>query len=288
MSATTPTRAGRDLSLRLPSRIVMWTVLIVITLLFMFPFVYLISTSVKTPLDSIAIPPSLLPTKGLAIDNYVSALSREGVIPALINSLQIAVLSALITLVFSVPAAYVAGFLSPRIGRGFLLFALVVRVIPPVVIAIPYASFVANLHMTDTPLAIAAGQATISIPLTVWLLAGFFEAVPRELHDAALVDGCNRLQAMIRVILPLVGGGIAVGALFAFLGSWNDYLFALLLSATRSQTMPIAIANFQTQYGLDWGPMTALSVVYTLPVVVLTLFLQRRIVAGMTLGSVRE
>jgi multiple sugar transport system permease protein len=279
---------GRDLSVRTPTRVVMWVLLGVITLLFMFPFVYLISTSVKTPLDSIAIPPTLLPTKGLAIDNYVSALGRAGVAPALINSFQIAVISAFITLVFSVPAAYLAGFFAPRIGRGFLLFALIVRVIPPVVVAIPYASFINDIGLSDTPLSVAMGQAAVSIPLTVWLLAGFFEAVPRELHDAALVDGCNRLQAMVRIVIPLVTGGIAVGALFAFLGSWNDYLFALLLTATRSQTMPIAIANFQTQYGLDWGPMTALSVVYTLPVVVLTLFLQRRIVAGMTLGSVRE
>jgi multiple sugar transport system permease protein len=118
-------------------------------------------------------------------------------------------------------------------------------------------------------------------------MSSFFQAVPVDIEEAALVDGCRRTSALIRVILPIVSGGIAVTAIFAFLASWNDYLFALLLTALRSQTTPIAIANFQTQYGLELGPMTALACLYSLPVIIVTLLLQRRIVAGLSLGAVK-
>ena len=130
-------------------------------------------------------------------------------------------------------------------------------------------------------------QTTISLPLSIWLMASFFEAVPPELEEAALVDGCGRLRALRQVILPVVTGGVAVTALFAFLASWNEFLFALLLTATRAGTVPIAIANFQTEYGLQWGSMTALSTLYSIPVVLLALFLQRHIVSGLTLGAVK-
>ena len=103
----------------------------------------------------------------------------------------------------------------------------------------------------------------------------------------AHVDGCGRLQAMWHIVLPVVKGGLAVTAIFAFLASWNEFLFALLLTAVNAQTTPIVIANFQTQFGLDWGAMTALASLYSLPVVLLTLVLQRHIVAGLTLGAVK-
>jgi multiple sugar transport system permease protein len=167
------------------------------------------------------------------------------------------------------------------------MFALVVRMIPPVAIGVPLVSIMAFLHLTDTSFGLALAQTTISLPLSIWLMASFFEAVPPDLEEAARVDGCGRLTALRRVVLPVVAGGVAVTAIFAFLASWNEFLFALLLTATRAGTTPIAIANFQTQYGLQWGSMTALATLYSIPVVVLALLLQRRIVAGLTLGAVK-
>jgi multiple sugar transport system permease protein len=144
-----------------------------------------------------------------------------------------------------------------------------------------------TLHLNDTPTGLALAHTTISLPLSIWLMASFFEAVPHELEEAAKVDGCSRLSALRRVVLPVVSGGIAVTAMFAFLASWNEFLFALLLTAVRAQTTPIVIANFQTQFGLQWGSMTALAALYSIPVVLLTIVLQRRIVAGLTLGAVK-
>jgi multiple sugar transport system permease protein len=186
-----------------------------------------------------------------------------------------------------VPAAYGITRFASRAGRVFMSATLVTRMVPPVAIGIPLVAMTSALGLRDTPTGLGLAHATISLPLSIWLLCSFFESVPAELEEAARVDGCGRLRALWSVILPVVSGGVAVTAIFAFLASWNEFLFALLLTATRGQTTPIVIANFQTQFGLQWGPMTALACLYSVPVVVLTLFLQRRIVAGLTLGAVK-
>ena len=268
------------------SRIILWALLAFALVLYGFPFLYLLLTSFKTPLDAIAVPPSVWP-KVWTLDNYVAALSREGVPAALINSVVTAVISTTLSLVLAVPAAYaITRFRTPS-GRVFIVAALVTRMVPTIAVGAPLVEIMRNLGITDTSFGLALAHTTISLPLSIWLMASFFEAVPDELSEAAEVDGCNRLQAMWRVILPVVSGGLAVTAIFAFLASWNEFLFALLLTSVRAQTTPVVIANFQSQFGLDWGGMTALAALYSIPVILLTLFLQRHIVAGLTLGAVK-
>ena len=268
------------------ARVLLWGLLAVVLLLYGFPFVYLILTSFKPPLDAISVPPVFWP-RAWSLVNYRSALAAPGVAAALINSLVTAVISSALALVLAVPAAYGVTRYGTGAGRVFLLVALVTRMMPPVAIGVPLISFMQALHLTDTSFGLALAQMTISLPLAVWLMAGFFEAVPAELDEAAQVDGCSRLEALRRVVLPVAAGGIAVTALFAFLASWNEFLFALLLTATRAGTTPIAIANFQTQFGLQWGSMTALATLYSVPVILLAIVLQRHIVSGLTLGAVK-
>jgi multiple sugar transport system permease protein len=267
-------------------RSLLWVLLLVVVALYAFPFLYLLLTSFKTPSDALAVPPTILP-KTWSLQNFTSALDTPGVVPAFINSVTTAVLSTVISLVLAVPAAYAVSRFGTVSGRVFIVVALVTRMVPPVAIGVPLIGMMKSLHLTDTPLGTAIAHTTISLPLSIWLLVSFFEAVPAELEDAAKVDGCSRLGALIRVVLPVVSGGVAVTAIFAFLASWNEFLFALLLTAVKAQTVPILIANFQTQYGLQWGPMTAMATLYSIPVILLTLVLQRRIVAGLTLGAVK-
>lgn len=268
------------------SRILLWGLLLAALVLYGFPFVYLLLTSFKTPLDAIAVPPTVWPSQW-TLENYVSALSREGVPAALINSVVTAVISTVLSLVLAVPAAYaITRFRTPS-GRVFIIAALVTRMVPTIAVGAPLVEVMRNIGLTDTSFGLALAHTTISLPLSIWLMASFFEAVPDELDEAAKVDGCSRLQALWRVVLPVVTGGLAVTAIFAFLASWNEFLFALLLTSVRAQTTPVVIANFQTQFGLDWGGMTALAAVYSVPVIVLTLFLQRQIVTGLTLGAVK-
>lgn len=271
---------------RRPTRVILWGALAAVLVLYGFPFVYLLLTSFKTPLDAIAVPPQVLPSQW-TLDNYVAALSKEGVVPALINSVATAVLSTAFSLALGVPAAYAITRYRTPSGRLFVVAALVTRMVPTIAIGAPLVETMRRLGISDTTIGLAIAHTTISLPLSIWLMSSFFEAVPVELEEAAKVDGSDRLQALRHVVLPVVSGGLAVTAIFAFLASWNEFLFALLLTSVRAQTTPIVIANFQTQFGLDWGGMTALSAVYSVPVILLTLALQRHIVAGLTLGAVK-
>lgn len=271
---------------RLSTKVVLWVLLAVILVLYGFPFLYLLLTSFKTPSDAIAVPPDVLP-KVWTLENYVSALSRQGVVPALINSTVTAVLSTAMSLVLAVPAAYAITRYRTPSGRVFVVAALITRMVPTIAIGAPLVETMRVLGIADTSIGLAIAHTTISLPLSIWLMSSFFESVPDELEEAAKVDGASRLGALWRVVLPVVSGGLAVTAIFAFLASWNEFLFALLLTSIRAQTTPIVIANFQTQFGLDWGAMTALAAVYSIPVILLTLVLQRHIVAGLTLGAVK-
>ena len=268
------------------TRALLWALLTTVVVLYGFPFIYLLLTSFKTPLATNAVPPTILPPVW-TFENYGAALERSGVTASFINSVSTATISTLLSLALAVPAAYGITRFRTRAGRVFIMAALVTRMVPPVAVGVPLMSTIAFLGLTDTPTGLAIAHTTISLPLSIWLMASFFESVPSELDEAAKVDGCSRLAALWRVILPVVSGGMAVTAIFAFLASWNEFLFALLLTAVKAQTTPIVIANFQTQFGLDWGPMTALATLYSVPVILLTLVLQRHIVAGLTLGAVK-
>ena len=271
---------------RRSTRTVLWLLLAVVLVMYGFPFTYLVLTSFKTPGAAIAVPPSVLP-EVWTLENYVTALTKDGVVPALVNSGVTAALSTLFSLVLGVPAAYaITRFRTPS-GRVFVVAALVTRMVPTIAVGAPLVETMRTLHISDTSFALAIAHTTISLPLSIWLLASFFEAVPEELEEAAKVDGASRLRALWLIVLPVVAGGLAVTAIFAFLASWNEFLFSLLLTSVRAQTTPIVIANFQTQFGLDWGAMTALAAVYSVPVILLTLALQRHIVAGLALGAVK-
>lgn len=271
---------------RTSSRVLLWITLAVVLVLYGFPFIYLLLTSFKTPLDAIAVPASVLPSQW-TLENYVTALAKDGVAPAIINSVVTAVLSTVFSLVLAVPAAYAITRYRTPSGRVFVLAALVTRMVPTIAVGVPLVETMRTLGLSDTSLGLAIAHTTISLPLSIWLMSSFFESVPDELEEAAKVDGASRLGALWRVVLPVVSGGLAVTAIFAFLASWNEFLFSLLLTSVRAQTTPIVIANFQTQFGLDWGGMTALAAVYSIPVILLTLALQRHIVAGLTLGAVK-
>jgi multiple sugar transport system permease protein len=274
-----------DLARRI-RRAVLWGAATLVVLAYAFPFVYLLLTSVKPASDAVAVPPTVLPHH-ITLANYITAINREGVRASFINSVTTATLATVISLVLAIPAAWGITRYRTRAGRVALAGALLVRMTPAVAIGVPLVGILGALHLTDTPTGLALAQTTVALPLSIWLLASFFESVPLEIEEAALVDGCSRPRALVSIILPVVAGGTAVTAIFAFLSSWNEFLFALLLTAVKAQTTPLAIANLQTQFGLDWGPMTALAALYSLPAVVLTLLLQRRIVAGLSLGAVK-
>lgn len=258
--------------------------LLVIT--YAMPYVYLLLTSLKPPGDVLQIPPSFLPAR-ISLDNYQSLFANPSIPLAFANSLVVAVVSTILALVLAVPAAYGASFLRAHLSNWFLIFALVTRMVPAVSLGIPLFMMLKAVGLLDTQVGLILAHTTQSLPLAIWLMAAFFESVPQELEEAARIDGASRFGAFARVILPVVTGGIAVAALFCFIASWNEFLFALLLTAEEAKTAPLVIAQFKTAYGLDWGPMTALAALYSLPIIAVTLVLQKHIIGGLTLGAVK-
>ncbi|GGJ43555.1 carbohydrate ABC transporter permease [Deinococcus roseus] len=254
---------------------------------YVFPYFYLLSTSLKPAVDAITVPPTLLP-EAFSLQNYLTVLANPGTLKSFSNSLIIALCSTLLSLVLSVPAAYGITRYSTVPGRLFLVLALCARMIPYISIGVPLFNFMKNLHLIDTHLAVILAHTTINLPLSIWLMCSFFEGFPTAIEEAARVDGCSRFGALIRVIVPVASGGIAVTAIFAFLTSWNEFLFSLLLTTVNAKTAPIAIAEFNTQYSVDWGAMAAMSILFSLPVMLFSFFMQKRIVSGLTMGAVKQ
>jgi multiple sugar transport system permease protein len=250
------------------------------------PYVFLLITSFKPAADVLQIPPTFLPER-ISLENYRSIFGNPSVPSAFFNSIVVAACSTVLALLLAVPAAYGASFFRTPFATWFLLFALITRMVPSVSLGVPLFILMKNLGLLDTQVGLILAHTTLSVPLAVWLMAAFFESVPRELEEAARMDGCTRFQAFRFAILPVVSGGIAITALFSFIASWNEFLYALLLTAERSVTAPIVIAQFKSAYGLDWGPMTALAALYSLPVILVTLVLQKQIIGGLTFGAVK-
>lgn len=259
---------------------------LLLVLTYALPYIYLVSTSLKPAADVQQIPPSFFPDR-LTLENFATVLGTAGLPQAFLNSCIVAVLTTLLSLIIAVPAAYVSTLYRRRITTLFLLFALVTRMVPAVSLGVPLFQILKSLGLLDTTLGLVLAHTSGAVPLALLLMAAFFEGVPKDLEEAARMDGCTRFQAFRHIILPVMRSGMAITALFSFIASWNEFLFALLLTSQNSKTAPIMIAEFNSVYGLAWGPMTAAAVLYSLPVILVTLMLQKQIIGGLTFGAVK-
>ncbi|NMC55377.1 MAG: carbohydrate ABC transporter permease [Chloroflexi bacterium] len=253
---------------------------------YVFPYIYMVLTSFKTPNGVLSVPPTFFPEQ-FTLENYLQIQEYSYIPNTFLNSLIIAVLSSALTLVLAIPAAYAITRYNTRYGRAFLITTLIARMVPYISVAVPLFFVFRSIKLVGTYPAVIVGHMTISLPFAIWLLSSFFEGIPVELEEAARIDGCSRIQALLLVIIPITLGGIAVAAIFSFLASWNDFLFSLLLTSTSTKTAPLAIAEFNSQYGTMWGIMTSLATLFSLPVILVSLFLQKKVVAGATMGAVK-
>lgn len=259
---------------------------LVLVLSYALPYVYLLMTSLKPAADVQQIPPRFLPAS-ISFENFREVLINSTLPRAFANSLIVAVLTTVLSLALALPAAYVATQYRRKLTVVFLLFALVTRMVPAVSLGVPLFQLLKSLGLLDTVPGLVLAHTSTAVPLALLLLAAFFEGIPRDLEEAARMDGCTRFQAFRKIILPVMKSGIAITALFSFIASWNEFLYALLLTSETSKTAPIVIAEYNSVFGLAWGPMTAAAVVYSLPVIVITLALQKQIIGGLTFGAVK-
>ncbi|NGM83469.1 carbohydrate ABC transporter permease [Paenibacillus sp. 7124] len=253
----------------------------------LFPYLYLLFSSFKTPSEVISSNPAFFPSR-YTLDNYLAMFRQLSIATYFGNSFITAAFGTLLSVFLGAMASYGLTRFSSKIGNLFLVFTLGVRMIPLISVAIPLYRIIGEIGLMDTKLALILIYTSINIPFVIWMMLGFFDSLPKELDESARVDGCGMLGAFIRIILPISLPGLATTGIFSFMLSWNDFLFGLLFTSTSAKTVPVGISEFLTAYNLDLGPMTAAATLFSLPVMLLSFFMQNYIVREMTMGAVKE
>lgn len=249
---------------------------------FLLVFAWMALASFQTSLQITSWPPTLIFTPTL--ENYAKVLSRLPFGQYTLNSIVVSASATSIGLVLGVPAAYgIARWRRHRIATVLLG----TRMVPWISFLLPWYLIFGWLGIIGSHLSLIITHLIITVPMSTWLLIGFFEDLPRDLEDAALIDGCSHYQAFARVLAPLVAPGIAAAAILSLIYSWNNYIFALILAGPSARTLPIAVTAFISHEGVDWGATLAAATLITLPVLLLALALQRYFVRGLVLGGLK-
>ena len=253
-----------------------------------FPLYWLVSTSLKYGVDALATPPILIPTR-LTLENYRSAFGEQDMGRYLANSLIVSVASTVGSVLFGTLAAYALSktYLAYGVRQGMLAWVLLTRMFPPVTLLIPYYVIVRRVGLSDTHLGLILTYMAYGMPFAIWLMVGFFQELPADIERAAVVDGCGLWQRFRLVVLPLTLPGLAVAAIFAFIGSWNEFIFASMLTSNVAKTLPVVISGYIGDKFLRWGEMSALGSAMVVPVLIVSLFTQRYLVRGLTFGAVK-
>lgn len=251
----------------------------------MFPIAWMLMISLKSQREALSLPPALWFRP--VLDAYVAVWARAGFAPALLNSLIVSVLTLLFCLVIGLLAGYALSRFRFK-GADLILFtALATRIFPPVALVIPYYLNMQWLGLQDSRTALVMAYVAMNTPLAIWMLKGYFDAIPPDLENCAMVDGATRWQAVTRVTLPLIAPGIAATSVFVFVGAWNEFLFAITLTSKSARTLPTIIAEFVGDTGIEWPQIMAASTIALAPVLIATFALQRHIAAGMTAGAIK-
>ncbi|HOV63608.1 MAG TPA: carbohydrate ABC transporter permease [Spirochaetia bacterium] len=271
-------------------RIILIIVLLGICLL---PIYWMVITSFKMQEEIFSVPPTFFPKK-FTVKNYLSII--VGDISASIkfltyfkNSIIVAISTVAVTLLLATPAAYAFSRIPFKGKKNLIYFVLVSQMLPIVIILIPiYRSFL-KLSLVSTYPGLVLSYMVFTLPFSIWILKGYFDGIPRELDNAAKVDGCTRMQTMIKVILPNVTPGLTAASIVVFIQSWDEFMISLtLMDKDSMRTLPVGIIqSFVGQFTIKWGEMMAASVITTIPVVILFMFLSTYLIGGLTAGAVK-
>ena len=273
-----PARRGRTIAL--------YAVAGAVLAVWAFPVVWGLLTSFKTERDVLAYPPVWIFTPTLA--NYRDVLfGAASIVPNLVSSLVVASLATVLTLVFGIPAAYAMARLRFPAKKTTGFYVLATQMLPPVGLIIPYYLALQKVGGLDTYGGLVVIDLTFSLPFAIWLLVSYFEDVPVEMEEAALLDRAGRVRALWHIVLPQVRGGIAVTTIFVFLNAWNEFMFAVVLGGNRVRPVTVAMFNFISVEQTQWARLAAGAMLAMAPVILLGLFAQRHIVKGLTVGAVK-
>lgn len=261
-----------------------WALLLLGLAFFLFPIYWTIVGTFKDKGQFFTYPPVMWPTEW-GLENVRGALAMGGA-KGISDSLIVALAATVVSMAVGSLAAYALA--RYRVGGPHLAFwILSIRMFPPIASALPLFLFMRSLRILDTHLALILTYTMMNLPFVVWMMRGFFQDLPRELEEAALTDGCSRFGVFTRVAFPLAAPGLVATALFCFIFSWNEFLFALILTRSRVQTLPVVIPGLVGGHEILWGEISAISTIAIVPVIVLAFALQRYLVRGLTLGALK-
>jgi multiple sugar transport system permease protein len=253
-----------------------------------FPLLWMLSTAFKGPRELVELHPSLIPTHP-TLHNFVTAFTSQGLARSAWNSLQVAVAASVLTVLVSLPAAYALARFRTRLGLVALGWVLVSQLFPFILLVIPVFLILKRLALTNTLPGLVLVYVVWSLPFALWMLQAFVRSIPRELEEAAAVDGATRSQILRRVVVPLLMPGVVATAMFAFILAWNDFFFALvLLQDPDKATLPVTLARFVGIQGVvRLGPLAAGAFLATVPSLIVFGLLQRRLTSGLLAGAVK-
>lgn len=264
-------------------------VIIVASLLIVsFPLYWLIISAFKLEQDYLAFPPILLPLR-YTLNSFTEIFTRDKISVYFFNSMLIGIVTTLFVILVGSMAAFalVRGPIQKRAKNAFGVWFLIQKMYPAIATAIPVYLIMRKLRLMDTPMALIIMNTSFNLPLVIWLMMGFLEQIPYSLEESALLDGCSFTGRFFMIVLPITKPGLIASAILTFVATWNEFLFAVILSIKRAKTLPVIIAGFITDRGLAWGPMAATAVLCLLPVIILTLAVQKDFVNGLAMGAVK-
>jgi multiple sugar transport system permease protein len=251
------------------------------------PVYWLITISLKHEIDQFAYPPEWFHFRA-TWEHYTAAFAGGSFATYFRNSVALAAMSTLAALLLGVPAAYALARFEWRQREGVANWILSTRMLPPIVTIVPLFLMLREVGLINSLVGLAIVYTGFNLPFVIWMMRGFFQEVPKEIEEAALLDGESRVGALWRIVLPLVRPGLAATAVFCLIVAWNEFLFALILTQTEAaMTLPVGIASRVTQYEIKWGAMSAAGVVAMIPVLVFASAVQKYLVRGLSLGAVK-
>jgi ABC-type glycerol-3-phosphate transport system permease component len=267
--------------------VIAYAILIALLFFALAPVALMIGTAFKPNVEIFQVPPRWLP-RAPTLSNFHQVMFNSGIPRYALNSIIIATLMTFTALVLGTMAGYGFSRFKFRGHRALSLFMLLGQLIPLIALIVPFFQIFDAVGLLDTKIGIALAHLTTALPLVTWMSASYFSTIPVELDEAAIIDGCTRMQALRKVVLPVALPGIISIALFAFLMSWNEFVLASVLTNTdNSKTLPIGLSEFATMFTVDWGSTMAAAFLMTVPVVAVFLLFQKQFVSGLSAGAVK-
>jgi ABC-type glycerol-3-phosphate transport system permease component len=264
-----------------------WALVLVALVMVVFPFYWMINTSLKPASEIFLSPPTFI-SSNWSLDAYVTVLTQRPFARYFLNSLVVTLGTTVLSVTLAAFAAYGFTRFFPRGATPFIVFLLFTKMLPETLLIIPYFQLMSSLGLLNSYFALILAYSSFALPFSVWMLIGFFRSIPRDIDEAAKIDGASDLQTFFLVILPLARPGLVAVALFTFLIAWNSYLWALVLTTDASMhVLSVGVANMVGEYRVQWNELMAASVIAVVPVMLLFSFLEKHLVNAITSGAVK-